>query len=83
MSAIAKREAQYILGPWMIACLAIAAALVLAFLYWLHFRKVRGLKKEITDLEAKGKVVSDQKSEKDVFYRSKNGMSLYHGHSSK
>lgn len=68
MTVIVKREAQYILGPWMIACLAIAAALLLAFLYWLHFRKTRNLKKEIRDLEAKALTVSDRKSGRDVSF---------------
>lgn len=68
MTVIVKREAQYILGPWMIACLAIAAALLLAFLYWLHFRKTGNLKKEIRDLEAKALTVSDRKSGRDVSF---------------
>lgn len=68
MTVIVKREAQYILGPWMIACLAIAAALLLAFLYWLHFRKTRNLKKEIRDLEAKALTISDRKSGRDVSF---------------
>lgn len=52
MPVIAKREAHYIIDATLISCIALGCAIVLGILYYLHFCKMRTLKKEIAGFRA-------------------------------